>query len=166
MISPVWRRFRPGGLRAARSSSMIRIGVCRSMALWTWWAMFIEPLPMPDAACTVPLIPGGRSEKNMLTLWASVSQAVHRLSSGEPVHGDREFPPVTGSMVIHAGNDPLGGTHFFLGIRTGDRKHSLFRIPRPVMIRLLAGSSSSAGSASRGQQNGMLIPSFGPAVRK
>jgi len=49
--------------------------------------------------------------------------AVHRLSSGEPVHGDREFPPVTGSMVIHAGNDPLEERGLSLGIRTGDRKH-------------------------------------------
>ncbi|OPY46962.1 MAG: hypothetical protein A4E42_00360 [Methanoregulaceae archaeon PtaU1.Bin222] len=127
--------------------------------------MFIEPLPMPDAACTVPLIPGGRLEKNMLTSapvsWQFIASAVE--SPGTVTTSSLPSPAAWSSIPAMI---PSRNVVFPWAFEPATANTSLFRIPRPVMVRLLAGSSSSYGSSSLGQQNGMLIPSSGPAVRK
>ena len=144
---------------------MIRIGAPRQIALCTWKAMFIEPLPMPEAARGVPPIPGGSSEKNML-----ISAPVMRHVIASAVH--RPCTVTTSSLPSPAAWSsipemiPSRNVVFPCAFEPATANTSFFRIPRPVRVRLLAGSSSSYGSRSHGQVKGMLTSSFGPAVRK
>ena len=123
-----------------------------------------ELLPWPRTAFGFPPSPGGSFLKKRLTSspampwdppWARATPGTVRIRSRPSPRAWSSCPAMMAWRRVDFpwALDPAMATT------------SLLRIPRPVMRRPLAGSSSSRGSSSSGHTKGTETPFFGPAIR-